>query len=144
MVQMVVTKREGKYEITPVLQKPLLGQNPATYVLGNEKYISFLSRKRFRPLPTKYRHRSLAMASRIEVPDLAPAIDSMYRDALEEELKREIAEDLDRADMIRIAPGEIEASTEDVVFLPFATKEIVVPLGSRLAQLALRYSAFKS
>lgn len=144
MVQLVVTKRDEKYEIAPVLQKPLLGQNPATYVLGNEKYINFLSSKRFRPLPMKYRQRSLAIAGRIQVPDLASAIDSVYREALEVELKREITEDLDPTDTIRVAHGEIEASTDEVVFLPFATKEIVVPLASRLARLALRYSAFKS
>lgn len=61
MIQMVVKKQEEKYSIVPVLEKPKKGLNPASYVLNNELYIQFLKLKHFKPIPLKYRHRSLSI-----------------------------------------------------------------------------------
>lgn len=70
MTQIVVQKTgEQEYQLVPVIEKPKAGLNPASYVIANARYIDFVSKRHFKPIPLKYRHRSPAMANTIGVVD---------------------------------------------------------------------------
>ncbi|OBA23962.1 hypothetical protein METBIDRAFT_36893 [Metschnikowia bicuspidata var. bicuspidata NRRL YB-4993] len=137
MVQIIVSESEkhGAYELVPVLQKPTCGQNPASYVINNKSYIKFLSRKRFAPIPLKYKHKSSSVIGAIKPPqDLATDIDSLYRSKIKkmiDELPENISvssKDPEREILIRPAASDciIWDDSLPVIYSSLAAKEIVL------------------
>ncbi|QBM86083.1 hypothetical protein METSCH_A07180 [Metschnikowia aff. pulcherrima] len=112
-VQIVVNKIHDltTYRLTPVLEKPRYGQNPASYVINNKYYIDFLARKRFMPIPLKYRHRSSSMIGSIKSSsDFSSEIQTLYKEKiiqLIDQLPASETRTISKNSKILLKPGEV-------------------------------------
>lgn len=77
MVQMVVEKDEGRYLLKPVLKKPELGHNPASYILNRGPYIKLSMGQRASLVPMK--QRAAKMIGLIQIPDLPSLVSDLYK-----------------------------------------------------------------
>lgn len=84
MLQTIVEKKNSKYEIVPVLEKPVLGANPASYVLNRGSYITFAQKRVFMPIPAKRRQRDKKLMGITRVVDDFVGV---YRGLLEEAIR---------------------------------------------------------
>lgn len=159
MTQIVVQKQgELDYQLVPVLEKPTKGQNPASYVLANHAYIDFISKRHFKPIPLKYRHRSPIMANSIKTPEnFSLLVDSMLLERIQtllgqvETSESSVSEsNPSHLSGIMIAPssttsGWWENGTYHVVG-PFCSKKAFVPyIGhEQLCGTLCKYVRYKS
>lgn len=95
MIQIVVSKEDNTYWLKPVLTKPIEGQNPAKFVINDEKYIDFSQRKKFLPIPLKILARSPSLILKMKVsPEFIMEVEQMYIKRIKELLREaEIKED---------------------------------------------------
>lgn len=157
MTQIVVQKKgPSDYQLVPVLEKPTQGQNPASYVLANADYIEFVSKRHFKPVPLKYRHRSPAIANSITVvEDFVGEVDRMLLERIQAFLgKLEENDVLDPGIVLQLGIHlEPSPSTrgwwDNGVYCisgPFCRKRITVPyIGhEQLCSVLTKYVRFKN
>ncbi|EEQ36707.1 hypothetical protein CLUG_00830 [Clavispora lusitaniae ATCC 42720] len=149
MVQVIVKKEHEAYNLVPVLEKPKVGQNPASYVIESEAYIDFLSKRHFKPIPLKYRHRSSSMADSIQVPkDFLQRAESIYLNRIEALLPQLKRSGDNNGIVLKPSPAHIKGQWENstyVIYAPFCTEEQFIPYkgNSELCFLLTRYIRFK-
>lgn len=82
MVQLVVKKHTEKdlYVISPVLEKPKKGQNPAAFTINSEMYLNLLKEKQKKLIPMKYMQRSSLILGKVKMlPNFVEYFDDLYR-----------------------------------------------------------------
>lgn len=90
MVQVIVkrkSKEVGAYELVPVLEKPAIGQHPASYVINNRTYVDLLKARGVRPIPLKHKQRNASLMSQLQLLDsFADDIERLYEKDIEKGL----------------------------------------------------------
>lgn len=155
MVQTVVagSPKTKSYEVIPVLEKPHKGQNPGVYVINNKEYINFLSRKRFSPIPLKYKHKSSSIIGAIKTPqDFSAEIEELYKNGIVQLLKELPKSDIEGnkdCEVVCLKPGNLESivwepNSSPIIYSSLVQKETILSYTehSDLILLFLKFSAF--
>lgn len=145
MIQTIVEQRGGKYEIVPVLEKPVLGVNPASYVLNRASYIAFAQKRVFLPIPSKRRQRDKKLLGQTRVIE---DFIGVYRRLLEEAI-RPLLDSVEGGDGpgMTVLPGNGPTKWENGtphMYSPLFDKEVHLPYeeNQQLCQLLLKHAQF--
>lgn len=151
MIQLVMKKIDGQYNIVPVLEKPKAGNNPANYVLNRASYIAHVQQTRFLPVPQKIRQRDKKLMGSIRVVE---DFEGVHRKKLEEAI-RSLLEQKQAGDGpgLRVLPGQRKIPGNGPVewegkvpriYSTLVDEELFLPFDKNLelCQLLLKHAQF--
>lgn len=148
MIQVVVQKDEsGKYELAPVLKKPEKGQNPASYLINNKAYLQLLNQKHVRPVPLKYRQHSTVILGQMGISDsFVEKVDEMYRDGIEDEIKKYQDSPIDKSQGITLRPNTNDIIAWDketpIVQSDAVTEDTTVPYSLEVSIISIKRAMY--